>query len=102
MPKSGYTISVRLMVESFEVLFAKLLSGYTPNCVLFWFTTMLKLKGLEMLLGMVTSVLKLKLSPMRMLEGKVTVDNSTLLFAKTEIGVPASKSWTWARWRSVV
>jgi hypothetical protein len=42
---------------------------------------MLKVKGLVILEGMVTNVLKLKLSPMRMFEGKVTVDNSTLLFA---------------------
>ena len=52
---------------------------------------MLKLKGLEIPEGIVTTVLKDKLSPMRMFEGKVNVDNSTLLLAKTEIGVPASK-----------
>lgn len=52
---------------------------------------MLKLKGLAILAGMFTNVLKLKLSPMRISDGKVTVDNNTLLFAYTEMGVPASK-----------
>jgi hypothetical protein len=42
---------------------------------------MLKVNGLAILAGMFTKVLKLKLSPIRMLDGKVTVDNSTLLFA---------------------
>ena len=82
---------MREIVESFDVLFPKLLSGYTPNCVAFWFTTMLKLKGLEIPEGIVTTVLKDKLSPIRMLLGNKNVDNRVLLLANTEIGVPASK-----------